>query len=292
MLKLPFFSIIVPTYKRPNPLRMCLEALARLDYPRQHFEVIVVDDGSPIPPKAVVAHFDSQLDLTLLTQPNAGPAAARNAGASQAKGEFLAFTDDDCTPAPDWLRSLAFRLEPATAVGGCTRNAFPDNLYSSASQMLIDYFYRCKNPVLHDANFLASNNMALSKAQFLAIGGFDTTFRSAGGEDREFCERFLRAGLQMVYIPEAVVYHKRLLTFRTFWWQHFNYGRGSSHFRRINRLRKQERIHLEPISFYWNLLRYPLSQTSGWRAFQLVALQLVSQIATVGGFIWEREQVF
>jgi len=80
--------------------------------------VIVVDDGSEMPLEAVVAAFHDQLDVTLLTEPHAGPATARNTGAVRAKGEFLAFTDDDCTPASDWLQTLAC-LMPIYFLGLC-----------------------------------------------------------------------------------------------------------------------------------------------------------------------------
>src|ERR1700687_4271431 len=103
----PLFSIIVPTYARPLELVDCLEALARLEFRRDSFEVIVVDDGSPSPPAAVVERFRDRLTLNLVTAPHGGPAAARNRGAERATGKFFAFTDDDCRPAPNWLDALA-----------------------------------------------------------------------------------------------------------------------------------------------------------------------------------------
>ncbi len=80
-----FFSVVVPTCGRPGPLTSCLEALARLEYPCDLYEVIVVDDGSPAPLDAVVGTFRSRVDVTLLRQQNGGPAAARNAGAGRAR---------------------------------------------------------------------------------------------------------------------------------------------------------------------------------------------------------------
>src|SRR5438552_18931735 len=103
----PRFSIIVPTYKRPAQLAACLQAIARLDYPRDGFEVIVVNDGSQAPPQALIASFKDRLDMTLLKQAHAGPGAARNTVAAKARGKSIAFTDDDCLPGPDWLRSVA-----------------------------------------------------------------------------------------------------------------------------------------------------------------------------------------
>src|SRR3990172_7747823 len=95
----------------------------------------------------IVGSCCSRIDATCVRQRNAGPASARNTGAAQARGEFLAFTDDDCRPAPDWLRGLALRLtqSPDCVIGGRTTNALPDNPYSSASQLLIDYLYSYYN---------------------------------------------------------------------------------------------------------------------------------------------------
>ena len=106
----PTFSIIIPTYQRPTQLAVCLRSLTGLNYPRERFEVIVVDDGSTTPLDAVVASVRDSLNVMLTRQDNGGPAAARNTGAARARGTFLAFTDDDCTPTPDWLHTLGARF--------------------------------------------------------------------------------------------------------------------------------------------------------------------------------------
>lgn len=284
------FSIIVPTYTRPKQLAACLQSFARLDYPRDRFEVIVVDDGSETPPEFVVASFRDRLDVTLLTQPHAGPATARNTGAAQAKGEYLAFTDDDCTPASNWLQALAARFAtvPDHVIGGRTLNALPNNPYSTASQLLIDYLYAYYNGITSQARFFASNNLAVPTDRFHAIGGFDTTFPRPGGEDREFSDRWLHNGYRMIYALEVLVCHTHALTFRTFWRQHFNYGRGAFRFHQARARRGQGRIRLEPFSFYWNLLRHPFSHAQGRRALLLAVLLVVSQAANAAGFLWQR----
>src|SRR4051794_34400017 len=131
-MNLPSFSIIIPTYSRPEALTNCLEAIALLDYPRDRFEVIVVDDGSPRPADQIVASFSSRFAVRSLRQQHAGPAAARNQGAAGARGDFLAFTDDDCLPDRDWLRIFArhFAANPDYLIGGRTLNALPNNLCS------------------------------------------------------------------------------------------------------------------------------------------------------------------
>ncbi|HVT87226.1 MAG TPA: glycosyltransferase, partial [Tepidisphaeraceae bacterium] len=110
-MPLPTFSIVIPTYARPKELATCLASMSRLDYPRDRFEVIVVDDGSPQSPDGIVAPFEKQLDVRLVRQSNAGPAMARNTGVSAAKYDFIAFTDDDCTPRSNWLTALATQFD-------------------------------------------------------------------------------------------------------------------------------------------------------------------------------------
>lgn len=285
---LPLFSIVIPTYRRPEQLTACLRAVMRLEYPRERFEVLVVDDGSTEPPEALVRSFRSHIDVTLLTQPHAGPAQARNTGAAHAKGAFLAFTDDDCAPAPTWLQALAarFAIAPYCAIGGRTLNALPYNLYSTTSQLIIDFVYAYYNADANQARFFASNNLALPTDHFRANGGFDPTFTTS--EDRELCDRLLFSGYRMIYASEAVVYHAHALTFRTFWRQHFNYGRGAFRFYQTRGQRRRERVRPEAKSFYLDMLRFPLSQAQGWRALVLATLLTISQGASATGILWEK----
>jgi glycosyltransferase involved in cell wall biosynthesis len=287
----PFFSIVIPTYNRPERLATCLEAIAHLDYPSDHFEVIVVDDGSPTPIDSVVTPFLNQINITLITQTNAGPAAARNTGAEKARGEFIAFTDDDCQPTPNWLKALAtqFATTPDCLAGGKTLNALPDNLYSTASQLLLDYLYEYYNADSEQAKFFASNNFALSTEAFHQVGKFDTTFPLAAGEDREFCDRWLHQGKKMVTVENAQIYHAHKLTLRGFWRQHSNYGRGAFHFHQLCAQRGIGKIKVEPLSFYFNLLSYPFLQPSHHQlSLLLSALFFLSQVANVMGFFWEK----
>src|SRR6266852_6794225 len=137
------FSIIVPTYRRPKQLATCLESIAQLEYPHELYEVLVVDDGSSSPPRDIIRAFGGKFPASLLTPKHGGPAAARNAGAANAKGKFLAFTDDDCAPAPDWLQALATRLavSPDCMIGGHIINSLFNNPCAVATQMMIDYLY-------------------------------------------------------------------------------------------------------------------------------------------------------
>lgn len=286
----PFISIVIPTYNRPEQLAICLESLTKLDYPQDCFEVIAVDDGSKTSLEPVVDPFTSQLDITLLRQINNGAASARNTGAKQAKGEFLAFTDDDCMPAADWLKTLAanFLQAPDCLIGGQTVNIVSKNLYSTASQELIDYVYKYYNANPHKARFFASNNIALPKERFLAIGEFDVTYPLMASEDRELCDRWLQQGYPMLYAPEVQINHAHHLSLVSFWKQHFFYGRGAFCFHQVRAKRAHTQIKVEPLSFYFNLFKYFLSQPTPQPKLLLSGLLFISQVASVAGFFWER----
>jgi glycosyltransferase involved in cell wall biosynthesis len=285
----PSFSIIIPSYCRPTQLAECLRALSRLEYPRDRFEVIVVDDGGDAPLDDVVAPFGCNLSLALLRQPNAGPAAARNLGAERARGELLAFTDDDCLPDPCWLTALADTLgrAPDCMVGGAVVNAATGRLCSVTSQLITDLVYRHYNADPLHARFLASNNLALSLRGFREIGGFDPGFRTS--EDRELCDRWLHRGRRILYHPAALVRHAHHLNVWSFSRQHFGYGRGAAHFHRLRATRQSgslladSRFHLD----IRNWLHYPLTTVPIRQVVPVAALLVLWQITNLAGFLSE-----
>lgn len=284
----PSFSIIIPTYGRPARLRRCLQAISQLEYPSNKYEVIVVNDDLDHVPSEVVAGINLPCELQLLTQPHAGPAAARNHGARRAKGDYLVFTDDDCEPSARWLRHLALASlqTPGCAVAGRTSNALTDNLYSTASQMLIDYLFGYYNDEAN-CRFLTSNNLAVPRDGFLRIGGFNTLFERAAGEDRDFGDLWMRHGAKAIFAAEAIVSHCHSLTLRTFFRQHFNYGRGAYTFHRLRAQRGAGRIEVEPLRFYAGLIGYPLGVDQPAQTIILASLMLVSQLANMSGFVVE-----
>ncbi len=285
MTALPTFSVVVPTYRRPTRLADCLHSLEKLDYPHDRFEVVVVDDGSGAPPDPGCV----SVDVRVIAQPHAGPATARNTGAARARGDYLAFTDDDCQPEPDWLRELAAHLEEATdlAVGGRTVNALTENPYASATQLLVDYLSEWTRASGQGA-FFASNNLAVPTELFRARGGFDTGFPLAAGEDREFCDRWVRLGGRLSYAPRAMIRHSHHLTLPGYWRQHVNYGRGALRYHRLRAQIAFTRPPATPLSFYLRLVACPLTRARGGRRFSLTALLALAQIATAMGYWQER----
>src|SRR5262245_50422661 len=96
----PFISVIIPVYNDTERLRTCLTALADQTYPRDRYEVIVVDNGSTIPPRSLVESFPG---FVFAEESKPGSYAARNRGLQIARGDVLAFTDSDCIPDRHWL---------------------------------------------------------------------------------------------------------------------------------------------------------------------------------------------
>lgn len=284
-------SVVIPTYDRPQRLAACLEALARQQLPREHFEVIVVDDGSPAPAESALAAVQGRLDATLLRQPRLGPARARNAGAERARGALLVFTDDDCQPHTDWLSALAAAAEqaPGAGLGGSTRNALADNVYSATSQLLVDHLYESFNPEPSDARFFTSNNLALPTGEFRRLGGFAESFVLPAGEDRELCDRWRHAGLRLVFAPDARVEHFHALDFVGFAQQHFRYGRGAHEYRRVCRTRGTV-VRFEGVGFYLRLLARPFASEPPLRALGMLGLLLISQGMNAAGFFWQAAQ--
>ena len=288
----PDFSIIVPSYNRPDEVADCVASLARQDYPRDRFEVIVVDDGSVVSPAAVIEPFRGRLDVRIYRQTNAGPSVARNRGAHLARGQLLAFTDDDCKPDTDWLKKLAARFDSTTdpvIIGGEVRNALRDNLYATASQMIVELGYAYHNSDPNKARFFTTSNLAVPANHFRQLGGFNESFGKHASEDRELCGRWQHRGYRMIYAPEVVVHHAHKLTWSTFLQQHFNYGRGAIHLQQA-RVQQGWQVYSPDSAYYRLLLKGPFSRFPFRHAVVLAHLLLASQSLAMAGMLaeWSR----
>jgi GT2 family glycosyltransferase len=252
---------------------------------REAYEVIVVDDGSRMPPRDLIARFARSIQIQLVEQANAGPAAARNAGAFAARGAYLAFTDDDCRPSRGWLTAMCAALErhQGAAIGGPVVSCL-DNVFSTASQLLVDFLYEYFERTDPKGRFFVTANVAMPTERFRSTGGFDLTFPFAAAEDRDMCERWYDHGYELAYADGAVVLHAHPLVLGSFWRQHFTYGRGAWFLSDANRRRGRQGLRVRPLSFYSALVWSPLVRTSFPRNVVLAGLLVLSQVAYVAGF--------
>ncbi|HEY6726136.1 MAG TPA: glycosyltransferase [Polyangiaceae bacterium] len=293
-MQTPTFSIVVPTCRRPAKLASCLRSLAEQTWPRDDFEVIVVDDANMREAVGPLVERGHPFACHLVSQVNRGAAAARNAGARRGRGRLLAFTDDDCEPEPAWLEQLAEAMaavpEPETTlVGGRVVNALVRDRFAAASQALVDFMVEQGNLGAAEGRLFTSNNLCVPRAPFHALGGFDERFRGAGGEDREFCLRWDRSGghtaRRSVYAPSAVVRHAHDLNFARFCRQHYAYGRGAALLRQRALVHGYGPLPLERASFYWKLLRHPQQAADLEPRVERSLLFLVSQLANAVGYV-------
>ena len=271
----PDVSVIVPTRDRPLALERCLRALSRQTL-GDALETVVVDDGSlPGSVAAVASEFPR---VRVVRTDRLNPAAARNAGASEALGEVICLTDDDCEPAPDWAERLAAAvLDGADASAGVTAVAPDSGSASAASQLIANFLMEQGRTGARDLSFAPTNNLAC-RAAVLAELPFDESYPWAAGEDRDWCARLMEAGYTLVLEERARVVHATDGQ-GTFWRRNHNYGRGSQRFRSAHRTVVGRR---EPVAFYTALVREGFRQGPAVGAFICIA-----QVATATGRLRE-----
>jgi glycosyltransferase involved in cell wall biosynthesis len=267
----PLISVVVPTRDRPEALKRCLDALDAQTVAAQ-LEVVVVDDGSV--EGAVSSVVGRHPCARSIRQGGAGPAAARNAGAREALGSVLCFTDDDCVPGRAWVERLADALH---AGGGavCGRTIPHGGVLADASELIAHAPAGPASGDTHEVVFAPSNNLACTKAVFDATP-FDESYPDAAGEDREWCARLIASGHRLRYVPSALLEHHQSLTMRRFLEQQVRYGEGAFRYRRGGSVDRP----LEPPSFYAALVRRAFRQ-----GLTVGLLVCVAQGATAVGFI-------
>ena len=222
-------SVVVPYFEAPDKLALTLAGLERQSYPRELFEVVIVDDGSE-PPLETPA---TPLDATVVTQDNRGfgLARARNNGARAAKHDILVFLDGDMVPEAGWLAAHArwhHAVSDAMTLGfyarvsvdgidaaairhrsGCLRELFAgrdhDPPWVERHVVRTDNF-----TTRHDDLFRAvsGGNLGIGKRFFEGLGGFDETFDRHGGEDTELGYRGQTGGGLLVPAPDAFAWHQ------------------------------------------------------------------------------------
>ena len=210
-------SIIIPTFNGASRIGSCLDALVKQTAGRDA-EIIVVNDGSTDNIADVVASYSG---VCLITQSNAGPAAARNRGALEARGTIILFTDDDCVPMPEWLPAMIDPFKDPSVVG-------VKGVYRTRQRRLVARFvqveYEDKYRLMSDVpriDFIDTYSAGFRRDRFLEMSGFDTSFPMACAEDVELSYRMSARGLTMKFVPAAIVYHTHPDTL--LWYLHKKY---------------------------------------------------------------------
>lgn len=203
-------SVIVPVYNGANTIERCLNALAAQTLSSEHYEVIVVDDGSTDGTVQVVERWFTehpQMPLRLICQANAGPASARNHGVKFARAPLLLFTDADCAPMPTWIETLIAPFADPDVAG-------VKGAYLTKQTRLVPLFVQAEYEDRYDRmigqpqiDFIDTYSAAYRREPFIENNGFDPIFTTASVEDQEFSFRLAQKGYRLVFAPDARVAH-------------------------------------------------------------------------------------
>jgi GT2 family glycosyltransferase len=247
-------SVVIPTFNRSRSLERTLAAIDRIEHPADvGFDVTVVDDGSVGEhARSVAESVAGRPYARLVSGPNRGPAVARNAGVRASSGPLVAFIDDDCAPATEWLVRLLAALERGGdrvgAVGGAVVAADSTNWVSRFCNA-VDYATGVQ-PVFENAS---TQNSCFRRRVFEELEGFDESFRHPGGEDPDLSFRARAAGYELVYAPDAIVYHAGIESYRDFL-RHM-YRRGLGEARLGRKSGRERRVALRALLFPVYLVR-------------------------------------
>ena len=220
------FSFIIPVYNRPDEIKELLDSFLQQTY-ADHYEIVIVEDGSTLSSEEVVNSFTEKLQISYYKKPNSGPGDSRNYGMKQAKGNYFIILDSDCILPPQYVNEVKKSLdnEYVDCFGG------PDAAHASFSllQKAINYAMTSVlttggirgNKTAVDKFQPRSFNMGISKATFEDVGGYGNIHP---GEDPDLTIRIWNKGYTTKLIPEAFVYHKRRIDWNKFFIQVNKFG--------------------------------------------------------------------
>jgi glycosyltransferase involved in cell wall biosynthesis len=279
------FSVVIPTYNRITSLRKNLASLTALE--SSDFEIIVVNDGSTDGTEEYLAKMPAGGKIRSRSGSHQGPAAARNAGVAVARGEWIAFTDDDCTVSADWLSRFeaAIGLSGADVIGGSVVNGSPDFFFAELSQEMLNH-YVATLPKFGRREFLTSNNIVYRASVLRNEGGFDERFRFAGGEERDLNRRILAHGGTAAFYSDISVNHAHTMNVLEWLRQQCHYGRGACLLARLSRLRGEQSPAI-PLAAHLSLCRTWVSRDR-LRGCIKVGMFVIAQLATLIGYIAEQ----
>jgi len=265
-------TVAVCTRNRAVQLRECLQAIAALDYPESLLDLLVVDNApADDSTRTVVGEYPR---MRYVREPAPGLDHARNRAIRESHGTVVAFTDDDVSVDPQWVRSLASAFEAEPHAMCVTGLVVPDALDTEA-QILFERYGGFGRGVIRDVfrvpgksrvarvyggagRFGTGANMAFRREFFDRHGEFDPALDvgtlTNGGGDLEMFFRVLKEGHALVYEPRAIVRHRHRREYRDLKTQIENNGTGFySYLTRSARAYPDERGNILRLGMWWGL---------------------------------------
>lgn len=213
-------SAIICTYNRAEYLRKAIKSLVEQTLSKDNYEIIIVDNASEDNTKEVVKEFSDVSNLRYIYEAKLGLAQARNTGWQAAKGEYVAYIDDDTTASPSWLKKVLEVYGSVTPQPGCVGGKIepiweaprPSWLPDSKLGDLAIVNWSDKPVILSEEQWLAGANMSLPKKILEEVNGFQIGLGRTGnklftGEDILLQRQLIRKGYSCFYHPEILVWH-------------------------------------------------------------------------------------
>ncbi|MBD3390859.1 MAG: glycosyltransferase, partial [Chitinivibrionales bacterium] len=206
-------SVVVPFHNAARHLASCLEALAAQRF--QDAEFILVNNASRDGSRRIAEGFTARFPggrLRVVDEERAGASVARNTGARAARGEWLAFTDADCTPDPAWLDDLSNEIKNEGDVAAIAGQVLPAAAHNTVSRFLAMYTLlpRSRPRRYREFTLVAGGfptaNFTIKRDLFETLGGFDESI-PIYGEDWDLCRRIYEAGHDIRALTTAIVRH-------------------------------------------------------------------------------------
>ncbi|HKV91077.1 MAG TPA: glycosyltransferase [Candidatus Angelobacter sp.] len=194
-------SIIIPALNEERMIGRCLDSLAKLDFTREKFEVILVDNGSIDKTLEIAESFQDRLNLGILQKSGVRISGLRNLGAQEASGDIVAFLDADCLAKSDWLKRI-LEFAPGEGIGVVGAHYLLPEDSSWVGRIWHRYQEAEKSG---EVSHLPAGDLIMRRKDFLRLGGFDETIQT--NEDYELCERVRKAGMTVRAYPEIGVVH-------------------------------------------------------------------------------------
>lgn len=208
----PFVSVIIPVFNDACRLQNCLLALENQTYPQNHYEIIVIDNGSHESVEKSIDHF---AHVSVLMEKRPGSYAARNRGIASVKGEVIAFTDSDCIPRPDWIEKGVANIlhyPQCGLVAGKINLFFKNPRQLTPVELYESLMAFPQKTYIEKLHFGATANMFTLKSVFDKAGLFNDKLQSGG--DREWGQRVFSLGYKQVYAKDTCIDHPARSSFR------------------------------------------------------------------------------
>lgn len=242
-------TIIIPTYNRKDVLEKCLAALSNQTYPKNNYEIIVIDDGSFDGTEIMMKSYsdDFPCPLKYFRQENKGPAAARNVGIKNASGQIILFTGDDIIAQPNFIEEHMkwHELYPQNNTSVLGLITWSTDIVITPFMYWLEnggpqfHYWKIKDKKEVDSkDYFYTSNISLKKNFLLESNHFfDEDFPYAAYEDIELGTRLKQQGLLLKYNKNAVGYHHHFTSLESFCQRMIKVGES----RRIMKKKQREK---------------------------------------------------